>query len=165
MEEWRDIIGYEGLYEVSNTGKVRSTTTGKIKKLSTNKGGSLYTTLWKNGDQKIKLVHRLVVEAFIKNSNNLLEINHKDENKLNNNVDNLELCTHKYNCNYGNRNKKVADKLSIPVLACKNNSYMYFNSIREASRILKIDASHIVKCCKSLRKTAGGCTWKYLENS
>ena len=162
MEEWKDIKGYKGLYKISNTGKVKSVTTDRIKKLQINNSGYLYTVLWKNGEQRIKLIHRLVAESFIENSDNLPMVNHKDENKKNNNVDNLEWCTHKYNCNYGNRNKRVATKLGIPVLAQKDNSYMYFNSIREASRYLKTDASHIIGCCKGKRKTSGGYKWKYV---
>jgi hypothetical protein len=113
MEEWRDIKGYEGLYQVSNLGRVKSLSRtierskyGSIfvseKILSTNSTkGYLYVSLCKCGKQKRVRVHRLVAEAFIPNQDNLPEVNHKDENKENNAVSNLEWCTNKYNCNYG----------------------------------------------------------------
>ena len=113
-EEWRPIEGYEGLYEVSNTGQVRSLdryvkySNGRIhlhkgKVLSPIKDTDDYlkVNLYCNGKNKKCLVHRLVAEAFISNINNLPEVNHKDEDKSNNRVDNLEWCNRKYNVNYG----------------------------------------------------------------
>ena len=112
MEEWRDIKGYEGRYQVSNLGRVRSLRDNhgnyreKIRATILNKEGYNYISLYKEGKIKMCLVHRLVAEAFIDNPNNYKEVNHKDENKQNNSVSNLEWCTAEYNCNYGTRNKR-----------------------------------------------------------
>lgn len=122
-EVWKDIKDYEGLYQVSNMGNVRSmdrTTIGKHGKIMYFKGKNISPTdngfgyyivnLRKNGICKVFLVHRLVAMTFIKNNNPLLNIvNHKDENKTNNNVENLEWCTQKYNANYMNALKNKAD--------------------------------------------------------
>lgn len=141
MEEiWRDVKGYEGLYQVSNLGRVKSLE--RFKKTRKNKNGRngyihmqesiriptkdykgyLRLTLCKEGKQKPFRVHRLVAQAFIPNPNNLPQVNHKDENKENNFVyinedgtadlekSNLEWCTNEYNHNYGTRNKRSAEK-------------------------------------------------------
>ena len=102
MEIWRDIEGYEGLYQVSNLGRVRSLNykrTGKVQnmKLGTYPNGYKMVDLKKNNKRKAHLVHRLVAKAFIPNPNQLCEVNHKDEDKANNTVDNLEWCSHIYN--------------------------------------------------------------------
>lgn len=113
---WRDIPGYEGKYQVSNTGQVRSLNyngTGKkqILKGGTTRDGYKIVQLWKNGKGKTYIVHRLVAQAFIPNPNNLPCINHKDENKTNNFYKNLEWCTHEYNNNYGIRNEKSSNSM------------------------------------------------------
>jgi hypothetical protein len=112
-EEWKPIENYEDLYWVSNFGNVKSKR--KNKKLSINLDGYYVVNLSKNGKSKIFNVHRLVAKAFISNPNNLPQVNHKDENKLNNNVDNLEWCDSNYNHNYGTRNKRTG-------LTQRNNS-------------------------------------------
>ena len=113
-EEWRPVVGYEGLYEVSNTGQVRSLDKydslgvfwiGKLlSKLKV--GGYFMVKLRKDGIQKMCLIHRLVAQSFIPNPLNLPQVNHKDEDKTNNMVDNLEWCDAKYNMNYGTRQKR-----------------------------------------------------------
>ena len=113
MEEWKSIPGYECLYEVSNLGRVRSLDRyvkgksesyrlhkGKVLSPGKDKDGYLQVCLCCNGKYKIISVHRLVAQAFIPNPDNLPMINHKDEVKTNNSVDNLEWCTVKYNSNY-----------------------------------------------------------------
>ena len=119
-EIWKDIIGYEGLYQVSSYGRVRSLDRydsrncfrkKRILKLCANRLGYLKVGLWSNGKVKHHLVHRLVAEAFIPNPNNLPIINHIDENPSNNNVDNLEWCTAKYNMNYGTIRERQKDTL------------------------------------------------------
>lgn len=110
-EEWRDIKGYEGLYQVSNLGRVKSlnykrTRKEWILKPNTINGGYLQIRL----NEKCYLVHRLVAEAFIPNPNNYPCINHKSEIKTQNNVENLEWCTHKYNANYGTVNERRSKK-------------------------------------------------------
>ena len=114
-EIWKPVVGYEGLYEVSNKGTVKSLDrftksgrgngnrfiSGKILKSALNKKGYPSVVLCKDGKMFTQRVHRLVAEAFIPNPDNLPVVNHKDEDKTNNCVDNLEWCTNKYNCNYG----------------------------------------------------------------
>ena len=113
MEEvWRPVVGYEGLYEVSSYGRVRSVDKcdtmgrfrrGKILKLLECSNGYLMIGLHKNGISKKCLVHRLVAESFIERTDCLYEVNHKDEDKKNNSIDNLEWCDHRYNNNYGTK--------------------------------------------------------------
>lgn len=119
-EEWRPVCGYEGLYEVSSLGRVRSVDRhiisadgreydrkGVLMKLRIDKGGYVKVGLRHTTQQKQYSVHRLVAQAFIPNPGNLPQINHKDENPTNNRVDNLEWCTAEYNINYGLHNEKV----------------------------------------------------------
>lgn len=110
---WKDIEGYEGLYQVSNTGRVRSLNyrcTGETKTIKprTSKLGYKGVNLCKNGKCKSCYIHRLVALAFIPNPNNYPVVNHKDENPKNNTVENLEWCTQEYNNNYGTRNEKLS---------------------------------------------------------
>lgn len=126
-EKWKPVVGFENLYEVSDQGNVRSLDKfvnsgiknnthvkrkGKLLKIY-NKVGYLNVTLTDNNKRFYRKVHRLVADAFIPNPNNFPQINHKDENPLNNCVDNLEWCTAKYNCNYGKRNSKIYNKTSF----------------------------------------------------
>ena len=100
-EIFKDIKNYEGLYQVSNLGRVYSVRNNKILKPKLNKYGYLSVNLKYKGSRVTKSIHRLVGEAFIPNPNDLPQVNHKDEDKTNNCVDNLEWCTAKYNHNYG----------------------------------------------------------------
>lgn len=126
-EIWKDIEGYEGLYQISNLGRVKSLekyvntaikNNTKVKRKEQilkqyNKNGYLQVTLTHNNKRKYFGVHRLVANAFIPNLNNYPQVNHKDENTLNNCVDNLEWCTAKYNCNYGTRNSRICNITSF----------------------------------------------------
>ena len=175
-EEYRDIKGFEGLYQVSNLGNVKSLNyrrTGKeeILKAGDNGDGYLQVVLCKGGKDKTCTVHRLVAEAFLENTNNLPEVNHKDEDKTNNNVQNLEWCSSKYNCNHGTRNRRVAEantnnpKSSIAVICISKISGLIteFPSTAEAERITGIDHSNIAKCCNGKRKSCGGYYWMYKD--
>ena len=121
MEEiYKDIEGYEGLYQVSNLGNVKSLNYNHTKKENVlkpviSRNGYLLVNLYKNKTNKRLLVHRLVAQAFIENTNNLPCINHKDECSTNNVVTNLEWCTHKYNTNFGTRNERASKALSKQV--------------------------------------------------
>ena len=172
METWKPIAGYEGLYEVSNLGRVKSLKYGKEKILKPGRThkGYLHVNLCKDGKAKHSNVHRLVAEAFIPNPNNLQTINHKDENKLNNAADNLEWMSLKDNCNYGTRNKRVAEaQINDPK---KSNQVQMFDkqtgellatfpSTHEAERITGIAHQSISKCCNGKKKSAGGYIWRY----
>lgn len=107
MEEWKNVIGYEGLYEVSDKGNVRNIRRNTLLRLSKNCYGYIQVNLYKNGIRTGLRVHRLVAQAFIENPDNLPEVNHRDEDKTNNRVDNLEWCTAKYNTNYGHRTENA----------------------------------------------------------
>lgn len=168
-EIWKDIDGYEGLYLVSNKGNIKSLQNyGKIKerimKLSI-KRGYYEVGLRKKGIKKYYLVHRLVAKAFIENTNNFSCINHIDENKLNNNIENLEWCNHKYNNTYGSRLERVAISNKLRKEVCKLDEYdnvlETYNSIAEASRNNNISISCISMCVNKKRNKAGGYTWKY----
>lgn len=110
QEIWKDIEGYEGLYQVSNFGRVKSLYFGKEKilKQSKHKDEYLQVSLSRNGKKKTFTIHKLVALAFIPNPDNLLEVNHKDENKQNNHIENLEFCNHTYNINYGTCKKRIS---------------------------------------------------------
>ena len=116
MEIWKDIKGYEGLYQVSNMGRIKSLNyrrTGEEGLLSgkPNSGGYLIVNLSKNKKRKSFYIHKLVAENFLPNPKNLPEVNHIDENKENNTVYNLEWCDRKYNNNYGSRMERVSVSL------------------------------------------------------
>lgn len=175
FEVFQPVEEYEGLYEVSNYGNVRSLNynhTGKERILKPIKDSSGYpqVNLYKNGKRKMFQVHRLECEAFIPNPDNLSQVNHKDENKENNRVENLEWCTAGYNVNYGTRNKRIADKnrngkLSIPVLQYSLNGEFIreFPSTMQAQRDLGFDNSNISKCCNGKLNSAYGYKWCYKE--
>lgn len=123
-EIWKDIVGYEGLYQVSNLGNVKRLKGYKgrgkgyiveehLIQPSINSRGYQNVVLCKNGKTKTFSMHRLVAIAFLDNSNNLQQVNHKDEDKTNNCVYNLEWCDATYNNNYGTRNKKCSDKWKL----------------------------------------------------
>ena len=170
QEEWKPIPGYEGLYEVSNYGRVRSfkwSSNGKI--LSPGKDGSGYcfVNLCKDGKAKLRTIHRLVAEAFIPNPNNFPQVNHMDECKKNNYFENLEWCSSAYNNSYGTRTRRMAEKNSKPVVQLdkKGNFISEFESLREASRRTGIDDASICRCCnhKPGYKSAGGFVWIYKD--
>ena len=110
IEEWRPIKGYEGLYEVSNTGLVRNVVKGRYLKPGFDKNGYLKCVLSKGGKQRTVYIHRLVATAFIPNPDGLPQVNHRDEDKTRNVVDNLEWCTSKYNVNYGSAQERRVQK-------------------------------------------------------
>ena len=127
VEIWKDIDGYENLYQVSNIGRVKSLETTKGKGagnyareeriLKMGKARGYYrVALCNKGEIQQFSVHRIVAQAFIENPNKLPQVNHKDENKLNNHVDNLEWCTQRENLNYGTRAERIGFFHSKPVI-------------------------------------------------
>ena len=163
-EIWKDKKNYEGHYQVSNCGRVKSIKFGKerILKLRTDKDGYFKVDLSKNNKLKTFTVHRLVAEAFLPNPYNLPCINHKDECKTNNNVNNLEWCNSKYNINFGTRNEKASKKLSKPVLqyTLEGEFVKEWSSTMECGRN-GYNQGNVAACCRGERKTHKGFLWRY----
>lgn len=171
-EEWKPVVGYEGLYEVSNYGRVKSLERlelcgnkwfrkrkEKLLQQCAKENDYLIVTLCNSTGHKMFYVHRLVAMAFIPNPNNLPQVNHKDEDKTNNHVDNLEWCTARYNSTYGTHVKRVAEKQSIKV-RCIENGIVY-DSGKEAARQLNINDGKILKCCSGKSKQTYGYHFEY----
>jgi hypothetical protein len=180
QEIWKDVEGYEGFYQVSNFGNVKSLDVfvlkknfknepvyvlrkGRILKQGVRCGGYLGVGLSKYGKTTSFSVHRIVAKAFIDNPNNLPQINHKDEDKTNNRVDNLEWCDSKYNNNYGTHNERAFKNRVIthnkPVYCIELNKV--FNSAEEAGRTFGINRNGIAAVCKGRKRSAAGYHWKY----
>lgn len=168
-EEFKDIRGYEGLYQISNFGRlINIRNQPYIKEVAFNSIGSsgYYNALLddKERNRKTFSVHRLVAEAFIPNPLNLPCVNHKDEIKTNNYAINLEWCNYKYNINYGTANKRRIKTLSKPVQQIDLNTGKIindFNSAIEAERILGISHQSISDVCNKKRKSIGDFNWKF----
>lgn len=172
-EVWKDIDGFDDKYQVSNLGQIRSTYSGKkhrtiVLKPMVQKNGYLYVVLWKDGKKKNKLIHRLVALAFVDNPNNYPEVNHKDENKENNTVDNLEWCEHKTNINYGTCKQKISEsKINHPRHSKPTYQYtktgelvQVWPSAAEIERQLGYCA-HVIGACRSGKiKSAYGYVWQ-----
>ena len=172
-EIWKIIEEYPD-YMISNMGRVKSLERNvvkgngglykieeKILKSIKKRDGYLQINLSKEGKQKTCLIHRLVASTFLDNPNNFFEVNHIDEDKTNNRVDNLEWCSREYNCNYGTRNKRI----SKPILQFSLDGKLIrkWDSAREVEKELNIAHSQITACCKKRKnyKSAGGYIWKY----
>ena len=175
-EIWRtavyDDILYEGLYKVSNLGRILSLNyrnTGKpgLMNPSKDRGGYLHVVLSKNGKPKTCKVHRIVAQTFILNPDNLPEINHIDEDKTNNRVDNLEWKSHKDNCNHGTRNERVA-KTQINGKTSKKVLQFTLDGefIREWPSTMEckrngFNQGNIVSCCNGKLPHYKGFRWEY----
>lgn len=170
LEIWKDIKDYEGLYQVSNLGRVKSLANRSNHKkeliLKQHKYKGYYkVNLCKNGKRKLCSVHRLVAEAFIQNPENLPCVNHKDENKLNNCIENLEWCTHGYNNSYGTRLERVFKKLSKKVLQydLNGNFIKEYSSVSEAAKYVNGSAANICSVISGRYRYAYGSLWKYKD--
>lgn len=172
-EIWKDVIGYEGLYKVSNKGNVYSVARkdtigrkcgGRTLRPRYHKHGYLHVVLHKNGIRKNKLVHRLVAEAFLPNPNNFLEVNHLDEIKDNNELSNLEWCDTKYNVNYGTRNKRAGKNLSKKVKAVNviSGEVIRFKSTLEAGK-KGFSHGNVSMACRGVFKDRNGHLYRGYE--
>ena len=182
MEEiWKDIEGYEGLYQVSNFGRVKSLerwrkgngksvlVKGKIKCPRDNGRGYYVVNLYKNNQRKVEYIHRLVAMAFIPNPNNLPQVNHKSEIKNDNSVGNLEWCSCKYNNSYGTKGERLTltnrnnKKTSSPILQfdLDGNFIKEWPSIREVHRSGIARCENVYRACAGIYKQANGFIWRY----
>ncbi|QBX24934.1 HNH homing endonuclease [Streptococcus phage Javan220] len=181
-EEWRDIKDYEGIYQVSNYGRVRSCTRiitykngskhhkqGKILTLVPNSDGYMLVGLNVLNKQKTRLVHRLVAETFLEKIKGKNEINHIDENKKNNSVSNLEWVNRKENCNHGTRNKRISERnraahpgKQIAQYTIAGELVATYPKIKEAARCLGVNCISISCALNGKNKTAYGYVWKFL---
>lgn len=148
----KDIPGYEGYYAITSCGKVWSYRSQKFLSPFSDKDGYLRVVLQVDGEQKGFGIHRLVGMTYIPNPDGLPEINHKDEVKYHNWIDNLEWCSRKYNSNYGKRNKK-------PVYCVELDRV--FESGTAACKELGLNNSHLSQVCQGKRETCGGYHWRF----
>lgn len=179
-EVWKDIALSGGAYQISNYGRVKSvervTENGRavrerILKTRFNKRGYEYVNIQVQKRRKAIKIHREVAKAFLDNPNNYIEVNHKDENKRNNSVENLEWCNRAYNANYGTASKRAAASrlkkhvLQIDQFALDGTFVKRWttpNSI-EVEHKKAMRATNIIACCRGRYKTSYGYVWKYAE--
>lgn len=160
MEVWKDISGYEGHYQVSNCGRIKSLKYGKetIMSEKLNSMGYVDIIFTKSNEQKSIRVHRIVAEAFLDNSQGYPVINHIDGDKKNNHIDNLEWCTYSHNNKQaylqGQNKTKPIIQLTLDGVFIKE-----WNSMKEASEAVGAHSSNIRKCIQQKIKTAGGFLW------
>ena len=173
MEIWKNIKGYEGLYQVSSEGRVknleRKDRLGRILKERVLKqdvthDGYLRVGLYAGDKRKWFRVHRLVCEAFCENPDNKPEVNHIDEDKTNNNAVNLEWCTRKENINHGSRNERArkAESKSVGQYTRDGELIKIWSSTIEAKRQAGFNCGHISSVANGKRKTHKGFVWKYI---
>ena len=186
IEIWKDIKGYEGLYQVSDCGRIKSLERDvycqngivhhlkeKILVPALNNKGYQYVNLSKNGKGKLMLVHRLVAMAFIPNPENKSQINHKNEVKTDNVVENLEWCTASYNALYGTRNERIIQNRrsykfgnaphAKPVFCVELNKK--FDCAKRVEEELGIWGTSIGRACRGERNTAGGFRWRFADEN
>lgn len=192
-EQWRDIKGFEGFYEVSNLGRVKTKPRKILQHYKYNSRifivkerilkqhnlkGYYAVSLWVNNKMYNKQVHRLVALTFIDNPNNYPVVNHKDGNKLNNRIDNLEWCTYSHNTNEAYRlglnnisekhiehmrNLGLKSGKKIAQIDLNGNVVKIYDSGRQASLELGISQGNISQCCNGKRNICKGFKWKYVE--
>lgn len=172
-EIWRDINGFEGFYQVSNQGRVRSldrtvdkagvnkVVRGKVLRPSISNTGYEKVDLYFGGQRTKAYVHRLVASAFLPNTDELAYVNHRDENKLNNTAQNLEWCTPSYNSTYGHMRDMTRG--SKRIVCTKNGEVVgVFKSQREAAKAVEAKTSSLISaCCRGKKQAAYGCEWRF----
>lgn len=164
MEEWRVVEEFPQ-YKVSNLGRVINTKKNKLMTISIRSNGYCVVKLSKNNVAKERKVHRLVAIAFIPNPNNYDCVNHKNEDKTDNRVENLEWCNHQYNNTYGTRCIRQSEKIKVSIKQCdmQGNVIKEFNSINDAAKELGISACNISNCLHGKQKSTPRnlYTWKF----
>lgn len=166
IEIWKSIKGYEGKYEISNLGRVKSLKYNKIMVSAICGGGYLGVTLYTKEKQKTVHIHKLVATHFIGNPMMYKCVNHKDENKFNNNASNLEWCDYRYNNNYGTFQERRAKKRlkKVNQYDLQGNYIKTFDGIVLATKETGISGKNISSCCTGRRHKAGGYAWKFKES-
>lgn len=181
-EIWKDIPGWEGYYQASTLGNIRSVDRiqpflgpikGRVLKQASGKAGRYrLVSLCKDGTQVTRSVHGLVAKTFLPNPNGYNCINHKDENTYNNNVDNLEWCTPSYNNSYNNKFKRYCKEFALRGQQKHRRAVMQYEkgvfikeykSATDAANKLGICQSGIIRCCNGQSKTCGGFEWKHSD--
>lgn len=171
QEAWKDIEGYEGLYQVSNLGRVKSLDhiiktkrnkdmliKGKIKTITIGKDGYCVVNLQHKDSKKLFKVHRLVAQAFIPNPHNKTEVNHIDTNKTNNMVDNLEWVTSEENIQHAIDNGLIETGIKVVM-----DDSIVFDSIKQCAKFVGVDRQEIKRALKGIYKTVHGHTFKILN--
>lgn len=185
IEEWRACAGYEGLYEVSNIGRVRSLRRktrivdkeAGIMKLKTDHHGYYRVNLHKDGKNKGEIVSRLVAKTFIPNPDNLPHVGHNDDDMTNNTVENLYWTDAKENNNHNGKMERfqelhrakigqIADALSIPVMSIDvtTKEVCFYKSMQEAERLTGAHSGKISMCCNGKRRTHRNKEWRYAND-
>lgn len=169
MEIWKDVNGYEGIYQISTKGRVRNIKYDRLLRQAKHRTGYVSVMLYRNGNPKRINIHRLVAENFIEKPDGCDIVNHKDENKSNNNIENLEWCSGEYNMKYGTLGKRITQKRGhcarkkrkvIQMDGCGNTLHIW-DSISTASKETGTARTSIFECCIGIHKTANGYVWKY----
>ena len=183
-EIWKDVVGYEGLYMISNLGRIKSFhhKRARILKPGQNKLGYRMLSLFKNEIGKTKMVHRLIAESFIPNTENKPCIDHINGDPTDNRIENMKWCTHKENLNNPVTRKKMSNtwaneelkekmrfmqkhRIGVDMLTLDGKYIRSFDSIRQASFHSGAWDSEIARCCKDESKSTGGYKWRFTTRS
>ena len=163
VEIWKDIPGYEGRYQASNLGRIKSVKSQTIMSNKRSDNDYIIVNLCKDGKKRSFTAHRLIAKTFLPNPDNLPCVNHKNENKQDNRVDNLEWCSQSYNSTYGSRPRKQAEKLGKRVI-CVETGEVY-KSFGLAGKAVGRPYQDISRACKVPSRTCAGFHWTITEDA
>lgn len=167
QEIWKDIPDYEGIYQISNFGKIRSCKNNKIRKQIKQRSGYMRIILTKNSKQRATSVHILVAKCFVKNQNGYRYVNHIDGDKTNNNADNLEWVTASQNMQHAFKNglaKTHPWSVKVAQYSVDGKLIKTWNRMADITRFLNCHHSQISDCCRGKQNTCKGYIWKYAED-